>query len=299
MRLTGHEDEVFALRFNPAGDVLATGSHDKTAFLWRTYGECENFLVLRGHRNAVLELHWTPDGEGLATCSPDRSVRLWDALTGECVASMAEHGDIVNTCAVLRRGTTLIASGSDDRTLRIWDPRAERAARRLEERAPVLATCFSDGGDLLFAAGVEGAVRAWDLRRDAASFEMEGHTEMVTGMALAPDGAHLLTNSADNTLRRWDVRPYAPADRCAAVYTGHRHGLERNLLRCGWSPDGKRVTAGSADRFVYVWDAAGGGVEYALPGHAGSVNDATFHPSEPIVASASSDKTVYMGELAE
>ncbi len=36
---------------------------------------------------------------------------------------------------------------------------------------------------------------------------------------------------------------------------------------------------------------------YRLPGHHGSVNDVTFHPYEPVLASASSDKKIFMGEL--
>ena len=59
-----------------------------------------------------------------------------------------------------------------------------------------------------------------------------------------------------------------------------------------------QVTAGSADRMVYVWNASTRQIEYKLPGHLGSVNDAVFHPKEPIIASASSDKQVYLGELS-
>lgn len=48
MLLTGHAGEVFTCKFNPAGDVVASGSHDKHIFLWRTYGECENYMMLQG-----------------------------------------------------------------------------------------------------------------------------------------------------------------------------------------------------------------------------------------------------------
>lgn len=166
------------------------------------------------------------------------------------------------------------------------------------EKYQVLAVAWSEAGDAVFTGGIENVVRGWDLRRGAVSLTLTGHADTVTGLAASPDGAHLLSNSMDGTLRVWDVRPYAARNRCTRALTGHVHNFERNLLRCAWSPDGARVTAGSADRTVYVWEAATGKVQYALPGHGGSVNEAVFHPSEPIVASASSDKTVYMGELA-
>ena len=60
-----------------------------------------------------------------------------------------------------------------------------------------------------------------------------------------------------------------------------------------------QITAGSSDRFVYVWNAITRQIEYKLPGHLGSVNDAVFHPTEPIVASGASDKQIYLGELSK
>lgn len=77
-----------------------------------------------------------------------------------------------------------------------------------------------------------------------------------------------------------------------------QHGSDRNLLRCSWSADGEMVTAGSSDRAVHIWDVPSGQELYYLPGHKSTVNEVVFHPKEPIVASASSDKTIFLGELA-
>jgi WD40 repeat protein len=45
--------------------------------------------------------------------------------------------------------------------------------------------------------------------------------------------------------------------------------------------------------------AVSGEVQYALPGHKGSVNEVVFHPKEPIVGSCSNDRTLFLGELAD
>lgn len=80
----------------------------------------------------------------------------------------------------------------------------------------------------------------------------------------------------------WDIRPFAPQDRCVKTFQGHQHNFEKNLLRCSWSPDGTKISAGSADRHVYIWDTHYRRVLYKLAGHQGSVNEVVFHPNEPI-----------------
>ena len=37
---------------------------------------------------------------------------------------------------------------------------------------------------------------------------MRGHTDTITSMALSNCGSFVLTNSMDNTLRTWDIRPF-------------------------------------------------------------------------------------------
>lgn len=98
MLLTGHQSAIYTMKFNPAGNVIASGSHDKEIFLWYMHGECKNFMVMRGHKNAVLDLHWTADGSQIISASPDKTVRAWDVETGKQIKKMAEHSSFVNSC---------------------------------------------------------------------------------------------------------------------------------------------------------------------------------------------------------
>jgi len=126
---------------------------------------------------------------------------------------------------------------------------------------------------------------------------MTQHNDSITGLSISHDGCFLLSNSMDCTLKIFDIRPFAPENRCIKVFTGVEHNFEKNLLRCSWSSDDSRITAGSSDRLVNVWDVQRGQSLYRLPGHRGSVNDVQFHPTQPIIASCSSDKTIYLGEI--
>ncbi len=63
---------------------------------------------------------------------------------------------------------------------------------------------------------------------------------------------------------------------------GHSHNFEKNLLRVAWSPDSQLISAGSGDKFLYIWEFESSKIAYKLPGHTGSINDVDFHPNEPI-----------------
>lgn len=258
---------------------------------------------MSGHKNAVLEMHWTPDGDHLITCSPDKTVRAWDAESGQQIKKMAEHSSYVNACAPAPRGPPLVVSGSDDGTAKLWDLRVKGAIQTYPDKFQVTSVAFSADADKIYTGGIDNELKVWDLRKGAESgalMALKGHTDTITGMAVSPDGTHLLTNSMDCTLRVWDMRPYVTGDtRCVKLFTGHQHNFEKTLLKCAWSADGSKVSAGSSCHSVLVWDFASRRVLYKLPGHKGTVNEVAFHPKEPIIGSAGSDKQIFLGELED
>lgn len=298
MLLLGHEGEIYSAKFSPDGSCLASSGFDRKIFLWNTYGECENFAVLSGHSGAVMELNFSTDGSSLFTCSTDKNVRVWDMETGTCLRRFKGHASFVNSCHPVRRGPQLVCSGGDDGTVRVWDQRQKDACRMFQCTYQVTSVSFNDTAEQIFSAGIDNDIKVWDMRKDGSLYKMQGHGDTVTGLTLSPDGAYLLSNSMDCSLRVWDVRPFAPEQRCLRIFQGAQHNFEKNLLRCSWSPDGNRISCGSSDRYVYVWDVASRKILYKLPGHQGSVNETDFHPKEPILLSAGSDKKIFLGELA-
>ena len=97
-----------------------------------------------------------------------------------------------------------------------------------------------------------------------------------------------------------------------------QHNYEKSLLKCSWSSDGEKVLSGSTENTVFIWDYPSSELLYHLPGHKGTVNEVglfvekvglcffntpapthqvVYHPKEPIIASCSNDKTIFLGEL--
>jgi len=308
MKLSGHKGSVYCLSYDPQGEMLCSGSFDSTCLLWKAGGNCENLNVLSGHKNAILDVCFTNDSEKIITASADYNLGIYDSNTGERIKRFMGHEGIVNAVDVCREGSASLAvSASDDCTARLWDTRVRGDVGRFEDEYQITAVAYANDGKVVYTGGIDNTITAWDVRQMRKSMGMKGHTDTITCLSLNPKGTHILSNSMDGTLRTWDIRPYVMDNESGGgkkkrhdkTFVGGTHNAEKGLLNCSWSADGTMVTGGSADRIVHIWDELSAEELYVLPGHNGCVNSVVFHPKENVVASASSDKSIFVGELSQ
>jgi WD40 repeat protein len=92
----------------------------------------------------------------------------------------------------------------------------------------------------------------WDVAAGRCLAVLEGHTGLVTSVALTPDGRTAVSGSDDQTLRVWDVA----TGRCLAILEG-RTG---EVFSLSVTPDGRTAVsmAGHNPLRVCVWDVATG-----------------------------------------
>ena len=300
MELSGHESEIYACRFDPKGQFIASGSQDKDIRLWRAHGQCENYGKLVGHKGAVLDLQWSRDSSAIYSASADKFIFSWDTETGQRVRRHAGHEAVVNALDVSRRGDELLYSGSDDGSIavrriyrrsqrnqadqvQVWDPRTKDAVLYIESDYPVTAVAAAEAGHEIYTGGIDPDIKVWDMRKREVSHSLISHADIITSLQVSPDAQLLLSNSMDNTVRTWNIRPFAPGQRLVHTFDGATRGLDMTLVRASWSPDSKKIAAGSGDGSVVMWDASNNGKLLSkMPGHKGTVNDVRFHPSEPI-----------------
>jgi WD40 repeat protein len=119
---------------------------------------------------------------------------------------------------------------------------------------------------------------------------LDGHTNVVTHLAVAPDGKTLISASYDYTVRLWDIPEALPAATDTVSLNARSiEGLKRRrasklpalveakvgvlkpartltehkewVVGMGLSPDGKSLITGDDGGNVVVWDAGSGGVK--------------------------------------
>ena len=139
----------------------------------------------------------------------------------------------------------------------------EKKQAQLQEAraASTLARQATEGGDAMTGmiatlavlkperpySNAAGALLLDAWLRNREKRDLIGHTGEVNSVAFSPDGKRVVTGSADNTARVWDLSGATPA---ATVLEGHRD----RVSSVAFSPDGKRVVTGSLDKTARVWD---------------------------------------------
>ena len=111
--LSDHIGYVETLAFSPKGDVLATGSLDGTAKLWRV-SDGTLITTLKGHSDDITDLAFNPEGSILATGSWDNTVKLWRVSDGTLINTLEGHTNNIETLAFHPAGDILATGSGDD-----------------------------------------------------------------------------------------------------------------------------------------------------------------------------------------
>lgn len=122
--LAGHDDDIYALAFNPDGTRLVSGSRDRTLCVWDLQRHALE-ARLTGHTDEIFAVRFSPDGKRIVSGGRDRAIRIWDAERLEEIAQLHGHTSYVYCLVFSPDGRTLASGGGDD-CIRIWEMRTFR-----------------------------------------------------------------------------------------------------------------------------------------------------------------------------
>ncbi len=251
-------------------------------------------LVLRrfapNSGNSVWSLAWSSDGRSLAAGDFKGVVTIYDVDgAGQPVTLTGEHDGPIARVAFSADGGRVASIGARDGRMRVWSVAEGRvvggATRRVGDRRR--AAWSPDGARFAWASGSRWAevidvasgetIRRWQPTDDGDD------EEYFDRIAWSPDGSHVAWAG------HGPLSVVAVADPDAEPARLHPYFGWATWV--GFSPDGS-VVATAVGHVVRLFDVASGRPMGVLRGHSLDLVDVAFHPSRPLIASASRDGTV-------
>eukprot|EP00118_Oscarella_pearsei_P010463 m.64383 g.64383 ORF g.64383 m.64383 type:complete len:1662 (+) comp35248_c0_seq9:54-5039(+) len=171
--------------------------------------------------------------------------------------------------------------------------------RNFVSSVAVVAKKRSDGmeaEELVVVSGSwDGTVKAWDLDSGNVVETMEGHADWVTDVAVTGDGLHVLSSSADGTIRHWTLG-FCEGPR--GILRGHKGAVNAVAM----TSDGFKAISGGDDKVLRVWNAdlqsqMYGQMAFSLTGHSASVTSLRLTCDDSLLVSGSKDKTVRIWDV--
>jgi WD40 repeat protein len=291
---------VWSLAFSPQGQTLVSGGAGGGIHVWNVPRGTFRKSV-HGHTDSVIGVQFLPGAAGFISGSADESVRLWSAAkTSPPLVSMPAHEPLAFAVDFSPDGKWL-ASGGRDSVIALRNPATGEVLRKLSGHSGIVYdVAFSPDSQHLASAGGDGTVKLWavDSERPVASYNATaGRFLAIRSVAFSPDGRQVASGSEDGAIRLWST---------ADQKVQHAMTLPMPVLCVNYSPDGRLLASctGYNQRTnvpgsLRLWDPSSGRQVAELEGHTTEIKRVVFDATGERLASAGSDRSVFLWSVPE
>ncbi|XP_015277307.1 PREDICTED: striatin-3 isoform X3 [Gekko japonicus] len=212
----------------------------------------------------------------------------------------------------------VLVTASEDHTLKLWNlqktvPAKKSASLDVEPiytfRAhigPVLSLAISSNGEQCFSGGIDATIQWWNMpspnvdpydtyEPNVLAGTLIAHADAVWGLAYSGVKNHLLSCSADGTVRLWNPPEKVP---CICTYNGNReYGIPTSIDFIGCDPAHMVTSFSTGNTVIYDLETSQSLVMLSSQTDSGlqsnsHINRVVSHPTLPVTITAHEDRHI-------
>lgn len=299
--LNGHTDKVLDCVITPDGASFVSASADHTLILWDRMNSTEpqTFTPATDHGRPIWGCGFHPDGHEFA--SSGGYLNRWETDTGRAITKI-KTGNFLNIlgCSYSPDGTKILCRTGDWKyhLINLTDQKIESVQGYIGKLAYItpdpkqsnhLDFAFSPNKRwLVYTSYLERArnheLVKWDLEKNEHIRIIKGKNKGMNVCAISPDGAKIVSNSAEGAFQMWDTA----SGKLISTYPGNANGIHSCII----SPDMQWLISSDLDHSVFIRDFSSGKEVGRLEGHTSRISGCCMSPDSSMIITVSWDNTL-------
>jgi WD40 repeat protein len=217
--LSGHNGNVWSLKFTPDNKFIISSGADSTILMWQVGVQTSTLIAKTSSNIKSIDVDYS--GKRIVGGTEDGKLLFWNKdLTAPPTVLFEEKDNPIYAVRFSHSGN-LLATGDIQGAVVVWDMKTKQRLITLTGHdARINDIQFSADDRMMATASYDGKVQLWETTDlNAQPIVLSDHTSWVWSVTFNPSGSELVSGCVDNLIRKYPTKSNAMADQMCSKIT--------------------------------------------------------------------------------